>query len=274
MSDIKTTFDKEGIVHFKNIFSDKEKILLRNQVTNIFNKNRSYNFFADAQNLSNCSYNYPELNWVTMHEKVLSSVREVLGTNDIMYTSILGIQKNMLSSWHKDDGTSGNRNGYFNKKDYESETKVVRLGIYFQKHNKKNIGLGYIRGSHLNQNLSGKKEFIENDAFDLIIFDCRLTHAGRLRSKYFYFIKKLIPKFIFGFWDSLYLLLDNLLLKILRKEKIALFCTFGKNTDETITFSANMIEGQIKQSGGKKRLQRDIIKQYKEKNITCACEFF
>ncbi len=274
MSDIKKTFDEEGIAHFKNLFSEKEKKILREQVIKIFDKNKSHNYFADAQNLSNCSYNYPELNWITMHEKLLASVREVLGTKDIMYTSVLGIQKNMLSSWHKDDGTSGNRNGYFNKKDYESDTKVVRIGIYFQKHDKRNVGLGYIKGSHHNQNLKGKKKFIENDAFDLIIFDCRLTHTGRLRSKYFYLIKKLIPNFLYGVWDRFYLLQDNLYSKLVGREKIALFCTFGRNIKETITYSANMMEGQIKQSGGEKKLRPDIIKQYKERNIECACEFF
>ena len=126
----------------------------------------------------NAAVEIPAISWVFTHPSILAFLREQYGRPDLVFTGNCDAHMNMLSWWHKD--TSDNRGGslpgdYFSRED----CNLYRVGIYLQDHAVRD-GLTVRLGSHRSRSLAtGDIETLLTRAGDVIVFDLRLTHAGR-----------------------------------------------------------------------------------------------
>lgn len=270
------SFQKNGVQIFTNIFNNDELIIMEKLLKDKFKKTKANSFMSSSRNISNGSSNILGLDKLFFNDKLINICKICLGSENLMYTSVLGIQKNEHGDWHKDDGTGSSEKGFFLKDPYDDETcRVLRIGLYFQDHNSKNPGTAYKVGSHRHKDLIwGKKNYVTCRKGDVIIFDVRLTHAGVFKSIILKFLQKNLPKSIYPIILLVNSIFRLLYLKISRKEKITCWSAIGINNENTINYSKNIMISQIKQSGGDHFLNKDSSDHFKTYNVVCAAKHF
>jgi len=270
-------FNNKGIQIFSDIYSSQELDEIENILFKNLKKIKSVTPFTSSKNYSNCSYTIPELNKLIFNDRLIEKLKLCLGSEKLMYTSVLGVQKDMLSGWHKDDGTTlTTDNGYFLKDPYNDETcRVLRVGIYFQDHNKDHPGTHFKFFSHKKRDLdTGETSFVEGKRGCVSIFDVRLTHSGTFRSKLYNSVinispNKLKPKVVVflnmirSFW-----------LKMTNKHKLTVWTAFGVSNHNTINYSKTMMKGQLIQSGGHWNLPLECSELLESKGIELASKHF
>jgi hypothetical protein len=117
----------------------------------------------------------PALEWLVRHPPALDVGRELLG-GSVLYTyesaAHLGTG---CRYWHKDARDTWNAEG----SDWTEDYRVVFFGYYLSGHLGRSGGLSLRRGSHRIKDLrGGDLVTLETGPGDLVVFDCRLTHAG------------------------------------------------------------------------------------------------
>ena len=269
-------FKKKGIQIFSKIYSDQEIDEIEKILIKSFKKVKSTTPLSASKNFSNCSFTVPELNKLLFNEKLIDAMKLCLGSDELMYTSVLGIQKDMQGSWHKDDGTGSFDKGYFLKDPYNDETcKVLRVGIYLQDHNKHNLGTAYKPFSHKYKELEwGETKFVECKRGDISIFDVRLTHSGAFRHKLYLKVINFLPDKFKPIIDISYNIFRNIYLYITNKSKVTIWMSFGIPNSNTINYSKNIMKAQLVQSGGNWYLPKECEELLASKGIDCASKYF
>jgi hypothetical protein len=134
----------------------------------------------------------PAAQWLITHPPALAVARELLGEN-VLYTyegaAHLGTG---CRYWHKDARDTWNAEG----SDWADDYRVVFFGYYLSDHVGSSGGLSLRRGSHRIKDLcGGELVTLETGPGDLVIFDCRLTHAGntlRLKPAFLWIPRELV----------------------------------------------------------------------------------
>lgn len=185
-----------------------------------------------------------------LNDNLIHKLKKILNTDALIYFSDSGIVN------HKDP--FNNRNGYHNdarnedqKKSYEEEYPIIRIGIYFENFKDFSGGLKIKKKSHkyfifnfrriladirrllliiftktrynLNSLRLGKSINLELEQGDVVIWNLRTHHCGTSRRLKLFpkiclqpFIEKLLPKFFF-------------LPTQYAEDRCAMFATFAKN---------------------------------------------
>lgn len=120
----------------------------------------------------------PGVAWAIAHPKILDLFRQILGSDEIVFTGNADMQINRFSGWHKDDGDGR----YLGPGCYDhDDCRVVRAGIYFQDHATNRQGMTVRVGSHRTGSLtSGDIRYVPTEPGDVLFIDVRLTHCGQL----------------------------------------------------------------------------------------------
>jgi len=195
----------------------------------------------------------PNLAWIFHHPKILSVMRELLGTEEIMFTSHCDVHSRTLSGWHKDDGMTVMEGGYFGKPTYHlDDCRVYKVAIYLQDHHHNLGGLRVRRHSHRLAPLEqGEEIYLKTKAGDIIVFDVRLTHTGQtdvipvpwlnkplnlcLKASHRIFHTRVLDVALKQIYDRI------------AGDRMSIFFTFGFPNDYTIKFARNNMRRQLTQ---------------------------
>jgi Phytanoyl-CoA dioxygenase (PhyH) len=119
------------------------------------------------------------IEWIFTHPGILAAFREILDSDDVVFTGNSDIQLSRLSGWHKDNG-----NGQYYQEDcYLSEDhQIYRAGIYFQDHVDNARGLMVLPGSHRSPQLMTDHDpvYVPTRLGDVVFIDVRLSHIGQI----------------------------------------------------------------------------------------------
>lgn len=121
----------------------------------------------------------PELGWLFHHPAIVDRFRELLATDDIVFSGNAHANLNLISKWHRD--TQEARGGVFDG-DYfaRPECRVYRAAVYLQDHTD-GLGLRIRRGSHRVREADAlPAETLLTRTGDVIFFDYRTEHSGVL----------------------------------------------------------------------------------------------
>ena len=122
----------------------------------------------------------PSISWLFHHPAILAIFRDLLGTDNLVFSGNAHANRDLVSKWHRD--THEARGGCF-EGDYFARPgcRVYRAGIYLQDHSQDLLGLNIRRGSHRVRDADGlPAEAIPTRLGDIIFFDYRSLHAGIL----------------------------------------------------------------------------------------------
>lgn len=273
---LREEFEQNGFAILRGVFDPDEISVARSQLTKIFKSTDNKNWWSDSINLANCLDLYPELVWLSLNRKVIEGVRTALGNENIVFVNVFGVQKNMLSDWHRDDGTGAKSpdDGYFGKTDLLCEDlKCVRVAIYLQDHNESSPGLYVKPGSHLQRKgVLSAAECLNLQAGDVIIFDVRLVHSGTFQNKWFDRLLKATAGKSRVCIRVLTELSRKLMLKF-RPPKFSVFLVYGAENKFSTTYGINMMKNQQSISGGNPKLPDDIAQKFKSLDVSVLDKF-
>jgi|GEM_PF-2210610 len=178
----------------------------------------------------------PDLRWLFAHPAVLDVVRKSVGSDHPVFTVHSDLAVNRLSGWHKDS------EGYF-AGDYlpDRGIKVIKLALYLQDHLGDDTGLTIEPGSQFTPGMNQTTPMpVETRAGDIVAFDVRLNHVGRLPDKNENRLMavarrlgfpKVHPK-AFAHAESAYFKLKG------RTDRCSLFFTYGAPNERTTEFAS------------------------------------
>ncbi len=281
--DFQNSLTENGFLIINNVFRDEEIANLRNSVTNYMNKcDISFSSYG-GKTQPNAACVLPNLAWIFYHPKVLSIMRELLQTENIMFTSHCDVHSRTLSGWHKDDGMMVMEGGYFEKPSYNlDDCQVYKIAIYLQDHYYNLGGLRVRSKSHRLSTLDqGEEVYLRTKAGDIVIFDVRLTHTGqtevipvpwllkpiglltRVLHKLFRIPYSKFNSWLKTFYDSI------------AGDRLSIFFTFGYPNEYTIKFAQNNMRRQLAQDPKSSvYLPKVLRQQLLENGVLLAEDYF
>ncbi|NQY05580.1 MAG: hypothetical protein HRT68_05075 [Flavobacteriaceae bacterium] len=205
----KEQLDTNGWIHIKNVFTKEEVATIRENAINTTSHK------GDV--LSN-----PKLKSVLINDKVMTILKEALGTDSLIYfgdsTALVG---NNDSGFHKD---SRDRKKPESNEWHDTHYSLVRIGVYTQDHSNHSGGLVIRDKSHLNQSTKiGEIINVKSEVGDLLVWKLTTSHSGNARVPKWNPKKAYDPKFskkIPGF-----------LIQKAIEPRAAIFATFGKEDE-------------------------------------------
>ncbi|ASM13315.1 TPA: phytanoyl-CoA dioxygenase family protein [Serratia marcescens] len=247
MSTAKELIEREGFVVFRNVFTPEEMSRMDSSIHKFFQrKGVTYRYGLTQPNIA---VEEPEFSWVISHPKVIEAYRSVFGQDDFVFTSHADIHHNMGFGWHKDDA----KGAYFSEPYFIPDCRVYKMGIYMNDHSTDGNGMSVRVGSHLKDNLTdGEAVSLATKPGDVVIFDVRITHAGK---EYDIFERGLLKLGrILGDTTGKSLIGRKVRDIYCRfkagKPKRSFFFTFGAPNIFTYDFARTNMRRQIEQSGG------------------------
>lgn len=263
MSTAKELIERDGFVIFRNLFTPDEMSRINSSIHKFFQrKGVTYRYGLTQPNIA---VEEPEFSWVISHPKVIEAYRSVFAQDDFVFTSHADIHHNMGFGWHKDDA----KGAYFSEPYFTPDCRVYKMGIYMNDHSTDGNGMSVRVGSHLKDNLTeGEAVALATKPGDVVIFDVRITHAGK---EYDFFERGLL-KMGRMLGDS------TGKSKIGRKvrdiycgfkagkPKRSFFFTFGAPNNFTNDFARTNMRRQLDQSGGKRFTLPDSLSAELHKN--------
>ncbi|MGK7885855.1 MAG: phytanoyl-CoA dioxygenase family protein [Crocosphaera sp.] len=272
---------ENGFILLPKLLSKSEIVTLRKLIKNHFISRGVSTTLGLTQ--PNAAVEVPEVNWIFYHPKILAVMRQLLGQEEIMFTSHCDLHCRTLSAWHKDDGMTVMKGGYFGFPTYDQEDcKVYKIALYLQDHDHNKAGLTVRKGSHKFSDINqGEETYLKTKAGDIIIFDVRLTHTGQrdvfpvdflqkpndLIKKGLKKIFKISPQksdqYLKQIYDSLY------------GDRLSIFFTYGLPNEYTKNFAINNMKRQVKQNKNSKLfLSIENREKFIENNILLPEEYF
>lgn len=271
----------DGFVLIKNLLSIDEVRQLRKLVKNHFR----YSGVLANSGLTqpNGAVEVSQLGWLFYHPKILGIMRQLLGQEEIMFTSHCDLHCRTLSAWHKDDGMKVMKGGYFGFPAYDQENcKVYKVALYLQDHEHNKAGLTVRKGSHRFLDIDqGEEVYLKTKVGDAIIFDVRLTHTGqqniypveflekpnavinKVLKKVFKLSPKTSEQYLKTIYDALY------------GDRLSIFFTYGLPNQYTKSFAVNNMKRQLKQNKNSNLfLSKENTKEFFEHNVILAEEYF
>ncbi|HAC63827.1 MAG TPA: hypothetical protein DCF68_09880 [Cyanothece sp. UBA12306] len=271
----------DGYMVIRNVFSAKEISSLRKTVKNHF-KNQGL-LANSGLTQPNAAVEVSDLGWLFYHPKILDVMRQLLGQEDIMFTSHCDIHCRTLSAWHKDDGMGVMEGGYFGFPAYDKEDcRVYKVALYLQDHAQNIGGLTVRKGSHKFAEVDkGEEVYIKTKAGDIVVFDVRLNHTGQQDILPFLWLEKpnfllrKIMKKIFQTEAKQSKKYLKKLYEILFGERLSIFFTYGLPNDYTKNFSVNNMKRQLWQNKNANIfLSPATRQQFIKNNVLVAEEYF
>jgi hypothetical protein len=251
---LKTKLLEDGYITIKNVFSTEEINLLRKIIKSSLKTCKVMSSYGGITQ-PNAACVVTDLAYIFHHPKVLSTMRELLSTSDIMFTSHCDVHSRTLSGWHKDDGMTVMNNGYFEQPTYDLDNcRVYKVAIYLQDHHRNLAGLRVRRKSHHLADLGqGEEVYLGTQAGDMIVFDVRITHTGQTDIVPIPWLRKpigLIRRAMNKLFRVPHNKIDCWLKNIydcFAGDRLSVFFTFGANNEHTIKFAQNNMLRQINQ---------------------------
>ncbi|MDJ0660798.1 MAG: phytanoyl-CoA dioxygenase family protein [Crocosphaera sp.] len=271
----------DGFVLIENILSIHELKRIRQLIKNHF---RHHGVVANSGlTQPNAAVEVPEINWLFYHPKILAVMGQLLGQEQIMFTSHCDVHCRTLSAWHKDDGMKVMEGGYFGFPAYDQEDcKVYKVALYLQDHDRNKAGLTVRKGSHKLSDINqGEEVYLKTKGGDAIIFDVRLTHTGQQDIYPVEFLEKpnaVIKKGLNKVLKISSQTTEQYLKKIydgLFGDRLSIFFTYGLPNEYTKNFAINNMKRQLEQNKNSNLFMSEETKQkFLENNVVLAEEYF
>lgn len=272
---------KDGFVLIRNLLSQDEIKQLRQKVKDYFNK-KGVNLNKGLTQ-PNAAVEFPEIASIFYHPKILQVMSQLLGEQQIMFTSHCDVHCKTLSGWHKDDGMTVMDGGYFGDPAYKKEDCCVyKVAIYLQDHINNNAGLTVRKGSHKFPEVhKGEEVYLKTKAGDVVIFDVRLTHTGQRDAIPIRSLKRTVnlgQKVLNKLKIADYSQSNQLFKRIydsISGERLSIFFTYGLDNEYTKNFAINNMKRQIQQNKNANIfLSPSAREQFKKHNILLAEDYF
>jgi hypothetical protein len=174
------SFERDGFTIVRQAFSRTEVAQMRASVgRNVAALKEAGVMFKPANREANPKGDllaWPGLEQVVFDDRILDSVRPLVGRRDLVYFGDSTIQMGEgPRGFHKDNT---NRTDATHP-DWLSRYTLVRVGLYLQDHDWQSGGLKVRRGSHLHaSNSFGRIHDVRVKAGDIVIWSLRTTHSG------------------------------------------------------------------------------------------------
>jgi hypothetical protein len=129
----------------------------------------------------------PYLRHLVSDDRLLTIVKTLLGSDDIIYTSegSWTVHRNTYTTpmeFHKDNSDRLNGRG----PDWTKPFYLIRIGIYLQDHSRHSGGVSVFEGSHSPDSVKngkvvtewGKRIYVKTEPGDVVVWYLKTTHAG------------------------------------------------------------------------------------------------
>lgn len=247
---IRDALAKDGAVVIRNVFTNDEIDRARSIVLKHLNNYGSRLMLGKTQ--PNAAIAVKQLGYLLADFKVIEIYKKIYGEKNVVFTSHCDVHMNMISGWHKDSGE--HVGGYF-KGDYfnSDDCKVYKTAIYLQDVDG-NDGLTVRLKSHRSSSLAaGEERKLATKSGDIVVFDVRLNHIGRVPDAVEKFLKNISRLLNLGDRNKEDPLVVTNFAKIYgrltgRKERLSIFFTYGYDNKYTYDFSASNMARQNQQS--------------------------
>jgi len=168
------SFQRDGFLHVRGFLESEEVGRLRAACFDHFGVSPG-SAHASFKRELDVGKRMPAVEWLVTHPPALEVARHLLGQK-VLYTyesaAHLGTG---CRYWHKDARDATNPEG----RDWQEDYRVVFFGYYLSDQVGRSGGLSVRRGSHKIKNLfGGELVTLDTAPGDLVVFDCRITHAG------------------------------------------------------------------------------------------------
>ncbi|MEL4897553.1 phytanoyl-CoA dioxygenase family protein [Crocosphaera sp. Alani8] len=270
-----------GFVLIQNVLSNQEIKQLRKVVKDHFKNKGVLTSYGLTQ--PNAAVAVPQISQLFYHPRILELMRQLLGQDEIMFTSHCDVHSRTLSGWHKDDGMTVMEGGYFGKPTYDqTDCRVYKVAIYLQNHDNNRGGLTVRKGSHRFPELNkGEEVYLKTKPGDIVVFDVRLTHTGQQSITPFPFLKepnrvlqkafsktlkvsdKQSKQYLKNFYDTLL------------TDRLSIFFTYGLCDEYTKSFAvANMKRQLCQDENTKIFLSPELRQEFLNNKVVLAEDYF
>lgn len=141
----KAFFAEEGYLSVPGVLTTAEVAELRERILGIFTSGRwKLSEFNTHKVLSDVYRYFPEFIPITLNQKVLGVVKDLLGDNPVLMPET-AIHHGFYTGWHKDTTTQERMGHTFH---YLPEALMIEAGFYLQDNNEWGGGLTVMPGSH------------------------------------------------------------------------------------------------------------------------------
>jgi len=188
----KQAIERDGFVVVPNLLSAGEIRSLRDALVRHFAEEWEWEILGKHQ--PNAAIRIPEISWLVAHAPIVSIFRELYGQEALVFTGNCNAHANMLNFWHKDLAVNGEQvtRDAFSR----PECRIYRAGVYLQDHDRRHDGLTVRLQSHLSTSkTTGDVAHVKTKAGDVVFFDARLTHRGKLPDCFEYSLYRLTRRF-------------------------------------------------------------------------------
>ncbi len=169
-------FKNNGVVVFRSVLRKDEIMELRKALLERFNM--EWREEQCGKHIPNAACHCPELSWLYSHPKIISSVKSVLGSDNLVFMGSSDLHLNKLGGWHRDLGAE---HGHYVQEERvtNSAFNICKVGVYLQDESKNSNGFKVQLGSHLLSYLSHESPTdIRTAVGDICLFDLRVSHAA------------------------------------------------------------------------------------------------
>lgn len=218
----KSSFERDGYLVVKNVFSEKEIAEMRNEAYEQYEIDTKKNLTFQLPNLATKAryskgdlLSKEKLRHVLLDDRILTIAKKILNTDKLVYFGDSSYQIGTgLRGFHRDCIDRTDLNG----PDWQGEYTLIRIGVYLQDHKNYSGGLKIKLGTH--KNADGKPVFVDSEVGDVALWSLKTIHSGNaVRLKMF-------PNYSINTSGK-----ENLVPSFLKKdeqqERISLFMTFA-----------------------------------------------
>lgn len=247
---IRDALETDGAVVVKGVFSPAEMAQARQVVLGHLTGKGSRLMLGKTQ--PNAAVAVQGLDFILSHPKIVDIYKKIYGPDNVVFTCHCDIHMNMISGWHKDSGE--HVGGYF-RGDYfkADDCKVYKVALYLQDVDG-NDGLTVRLGSHRSASLTaGDEAKLATKSGDVVIFDVRLNHIGRVPDPVERMLKNASRVLNGGNRNKEDPFFITALARVYgklagRKERLSVFFTYGPKNNYTYDFSFTNMVRQKKQT--------------------------
>ncbi len=146
-------FDEMGYLVVPNVLTDADLQLMRKRIKDIFSSGEyKVSPFNTDRVLSDVYNAFPEFIDITLNEKILGMIKQVLGDKPVLMPET-AIHHKWYTGWHKDTTTQEKMGYTFH---HQPESLMIECGFYLQDNDELGGGLTVMEGSHKTTDLYTK----------------------------------------------------------------------------------------------------------------------
>ena len=234
-------FWEDGYIHIKSVFTKEEVLLLRKKLE------KSQNLSKKVTSSKNDLLSQKYFDDLLLDERIISRIKSILGGQIIYFGDSSWIAHKYDSKQEIDSYHTDNSYRFRNGPDWSGKYPIIRFGLFLQDHKKQGGGILFNRKSHnrfinnrylryLNREvlgwINGNSKYMATEVGDLLIWNLKLSHAGR--GQYLkYFFKKPVSR-------SLSKIIPKLFLSKYNSNRFLVTGTFGLEGEHLQTYIQNL----------------------------------